>query len=213
MGTQLGSCPSPKRGQSPLPTFRPIFGRPFVKRFALYYRSVVCPVCLSVCLSVTFVHCGQTVGRIMQVGLGPGHIVLRGDPAPPPPKGHSPPIFGPYMLRPNGCMHQNATWYGCRSQSRGLCVRWRSSAPPKKGADHPNFRPMFIVAKQLDGSLGTKVGLNAGDSVLDGDPAPLPTKGVEHPPHFSAHFWVTVCKTVRPMLLVRCLSVCLYVCL
>ena len=44
---------------------------------------------LSVCLSVTFVHCGQTVG--MQVGLGPGHIVLDGDPAPP--KGHSSPLF------------------------------------------------------------------------------------------------------------------------
>ena len=43
--------------------------------------------CLSVCLSVTFVHCGQTVGGIKmklgtQVGLGPGHIVLDGDPAP-----------------------------------------------------------------------------------------------------------------------------------
>ena len=25
-----------------------IFGRPFVKRFALCYRTVVCPVCLSV---------------------------------------------------------------------------------------------------------------------------------------------------------------------
>jgi len=65
-----------------------VFGRPFVKRFALCYRTVVCPV-----LSVTFIHCGQTVGRIkmklgMQVGLGPGHTVLDGDPAPPPPKGH-----------------------------------------------------------------------------------------------------------------------------
>jgi len=29
-----------------------VFGRPFVKRFALCYRSVVCPVCLS----LTFVH-------------------------------------------------------------------------------------------------------------------------------------------------------------
>ena len=67
-----------------------LFGRPFVKRFALCYRSVVClsacPVCLS-CLSVTFVHSGQTVGRIkmkigMQVGLVPGHIVLGGDLAP-----------------------------------------------------------------------------------------------------------------------------------
>ena len=49
--------------------------------------SVRCLSCLSVCLSATFVHCGQTVGRIkikldMQVGLGPGHIVLGGDPAP-----------------------------------------------------------------------------------------------------------------------------------
>ena len=41
-----------------------------------------------VCLSVTLVYCGQTVGRIKiklgkQVGLGPGHIVLDGDPARP----------------------------------------------------------------------------------------------------------------------------------
>jgi len=32
------------------------------------------------------------------VGLGPAHIVLDGDPAPPPSKGHSPPIFGPCLL-------------------------------------------------------------------------------------------------------------------
>jgi len=43
----------------------------------------------------------------MQVGLVPGHIVFGGDPAPPPPKGHSPPIFGSYALRPNGCMDQD----------------------------------------------------------------------------------------------------------
>ena len=44
------------------------------------------------------VYCGQTVGRIkmklsMQVGLGPGHIVLDGDPAPPPLKGSGAPQF------------------------------------------------------------------------------------------------------------------------
>jgi len=49
--------------------------------------------CLSV-LSLTLVYCGQTVGKIkmklgMQVGLGPGHIALDGDPGPPPPKAHS----------------------------------------------------------------------------------------------------------------------------
>jgi len=41
-----------------------------------------CPVCLS----VTLVYCGETVGRIkaklgVEVGLGPDHIVLNGDPA------------------------------------------------------------------------------------------------------------------------------------
>jgi len=44
-----------------------------------------------------------------QVGLGSGHIALDGDPAAPPRKGHSPSIFGPYLLWPNGCMDQDAT--------------------------------------------------------------------------------------------------------
>jgi len=65
---------------------RTVFGRPFVKRFALCYQTVVClSVCLSClsCLSVTLVYCGQTVGRIkmklgMQVDLCLGHIVLDG---------------------------------------------------------------------------------------------------------------------------------------
>jgi len=77
---------------TPLYMWMWFIGRPFVKPFALCYRSVVC---LSVCLSVTLVYCGQTVGRIKmkldtQVGLGPGHIVLNGDPGPPSPKGHTP---------------------------------------------------------------------------------------------------------------------------
>jgi len=88
-----------------------IFGRPFVKRFALCCRSVVWLSCLSV-LSLTFVHCGQTVGRIkmklgMQVGLGPGPYVLDGDPAPLPQRGRNP---------------------------------------------TPNFRPISVAAKWLDGS-------------------------------------------------------------
>ena len=114
-------------------------------------------VCLSVCLScpvlsVTFVHCGQTVGRIkvklgVQIGLGPGHIVLDGDPALPPLKGHSPhPIFDPYLLRPNGCMDQDVTWYGGRPHPMGLCVRWRPrSTLPKKGqSPSPIFGPFLL---------------------------------------------------------------------
>jgi len=79
-----------------------IFGRPFVKRFAPWYWTVVC-------LCVTMVYCGQTVGWIkmklsVEVGLGPGHTVLDGDPARTPKKGHSPPIFGLCLLWPNGWM-------------------------------------------------------------------------------------------------------------
>jgi len=61
------------------------------------------------CLSVTLVYCGQTVGRIkMKFGsqAGLGHIVLDGDPAPPPSKKASTsPIFGPCPLCSNGWMH------------------------------------------------------------------------------------------------------------
>jgi len=37
--------------------------------------------------------------------------------------------------------------------------------------------------------LGTKVGLSPCDSVLDWDPAPIRTKGMEPPPQLSAHFY------------------------
>jgi len=85
-----------------------------VKRFALCYRTIVCPVCLSL-LSVMLVYCGQTAGRIkikfcMQVGLGPGQSVLDGDPAPLPQNAAEPPFFGPCLLWPNGWMDQDATW-------------------------------------------------------------------------------------------------------
>jgi len=45
-----------------------------------------CHVCPVFCLSVMLVYCGQMVGWIKmklgkQVGLGPGHIMLDGDPA------------------------------------------------------------------------------------------------------------------------------------
>ena len=69
------SSPLPKRGQSP--------------QFPAHFYSRQTAGCIKMPLG-------------MEVGLGPGHVVLNGDPAPPPPKGHSPPIFGPYLLWPNG---------------------------------------------------------------------------------------------------------------
>jgi len=65
-----------------------IFGRQFVKRFAICYPAFVCTVLSEcpICLSVMLVYCGQTVGWIKmtlgtEVGIGPGHIVLDGDSA------------------------------------------------------------------------------------------------------------------------------------
>ena len=86
-----------------------VFGRPFVKRFALYYRTVVC-------LVVALVYCGQIVGWItmklgMEVGLCPGHILLDGDPAPPASSGHNPrPISGPYLLWPSFILIHPTVW-------------------------------------------------------------------------------------------------------
>jgi len=132
----------------------------------LSVRAVsVCPVCLSVCYVRALwpnVWTDQDETWHAGIGLGPGGV-LDGDPASPLPKRHSlHPIFGPYLLRPNGCnrcMYQDATWYGDRPQPRQLCVRWGPRYPPQKGGRTPpqfsahfysdqdgdNFRPMFII--------------------------------------------------------------------
>jgi len=83
----------------------------------------------------------------MEAGLSPGDFVLDGDPTPTLRKGGGAPspIFGPFLLWPNGSMHQDATCYECKTQLRGLCVRWRPS-PPKKGggASHQIFGPCLF---------------------------------------------------------------------
>ena len=78
----------------------------------------------------------------MQVGLGPGHIVLDGDPGPGSPshKGAQPPIFGPYLLWPNGSLDQDATCYEGRPLTRPHCARWGPSSPSlKRGHSPPIF--------------------------------------------------------------------------
>ena len=117
------SCPFPEKGHSP------------------QFSAHVC--------------CGQTDTWIKmplggQVGLGPGHIVLDGDPAPHR-KGaqQPPPLFRPCLLWPNGLMDQYASWYGGRPLPRPHCVRWGPSSPiPRKGQQSPSFRPESIVAKR-----------------------------------------------------------------
>ena len=82
----------------------------------------------------------------LEVGLGPGHIVLDGDPTPQKEWGTAPPhpVFGPCLLWPNGWMDQGGTWYGDRPRPRPYSVRWRLSSPSKKGHSPPIFGPCLL---------------------------------------------------------------------
>jgi len=76
-----------------------VFGRPFVKRFALCYRPMsVCTVCHVCDIGVFWPNAWTDQDETWHAGidLGPGHIVLDGDPAPP--KGHSPKYFRPISV-------------------------------------------------------------------------------------------------------------------
>jgi len=88
----------------------------------------------------------------MQRDLGPGHIVLDGDPAFPDPKGHNP------QFLVHICCGQMAGWIKmplgmevCLSAGE-FVLNGDPAAPPQKGGGAPSFRPMSIVAKQVDGS-------------------------------------------------------------
>jgi len=170
MGTQL---PLPKGAHTPI--FSPYLlrrnscmdqdvtwygARPWPRRLCVRWGPS-CPLVGGPPKFSAHVYCGQMAGWMkmvlgMEVGLSPGNFVLDGDTVPFPQKGVEPSslIFGPFLLWPNGWMHQNAIWYGCWPQPRGLCVRWRPSLPcPTKGAEPPpNFRPISFLPKRLDAS-------------------------------------------------------------
>jgi len=109
----------------------------------------------------------------MEVDLGPGHIVLKGDPSPP--KGHSPP-FSAHV-----CCDQTAGWIKMLlGMEVGLCpghIALDGDPALPKGARPPIFGPC-LVANGLNGSRchlvrRTEVGLGPGHIVFDGDPAPF----------------------------------------
>ena len=138
----------------------------------------------------------------MEVGLSPWDFVLDRDPAPYRKRGE-PPIFGRCLLRPNGCMDQDVTWYGGRSRPRRHCVIWGPSNPsPERGPSPlPNFWPMSIVPKRLDGSRWHLTWrwtlVQAGHIVVDGDPAPLAQKTGERPN--LIHAWVSTDSKIRDL--------------
>ena len=100
-------------------------------------------------MSITLVYCGQTVGWIKmklgkEVGVGPDHIVLDGDPATPK-RGHSP------QFSAHVCCSQTAGWIKMLvGMELGLGLATLS--PPKGAHLSPQFSPMSVVAKRLDRS-------------------------------------------------------------
>ena len=115
--------------------------------------SVCLSVCVSVYLSVTLEYCGQTVGWIKmklgtEIGLGPGHIVLDGDRAPPFRR-------GTYSNFRPVCGDQTAAWIKIplgRKVGLGPGDIVLDGDPLPQRGTAPNFRPIFVLAKRLDGS-------------------------------------------------------------
>jgi len=98
------------------------------------------------------VYCGQTAAwfkmkRGMKLGLGPGHIVLDGDPAPLHQR-CTVPQFSAHV-----CCGQQAGWIKMSlGREVGLspsdiALDGEPASPPQWGTD-PNFRPMPIVTKR-----------------------------------------------------------------
>jgi len=131
-----------------------LFGRPFVKRFALCHQTVVCLPCLScpVCDVRALWPNGWTdQDETWHTGRPrPWPHCIRWGPSSHSPKWAQPSIFASYLLRPHGCMDQDVTWYGAWPRPRRLCVRWGPSPLPQRGAEAPpQFSPISIVAKRL----------------------------------------------------------------
>jgi len=73
----------------------------------------------------------------MKVGLSPGDFLLDGDPAPFIKKGAEPTIFGPCVLWSNGCIDQDATWYGGRPRPDDIVLDGVPAFPSQKGRAPP----------------------------------------------------------------------------
>ena len=97
----------------------------------------------------------------MQIGLGPGHIVLDGDPAPLPQRGR-PPIFGPYLLWQNGCMDQDATWYGGRPRPGDFVLDGDPAPLPQRHRPPKKKISVHICCGQMAAWIKMPLGMELG---------------------------------------------------
>ena len=111
---------------------------------------------LSVCLSVCGVRALWPNGwtdqdETWQAGRPrPWSDCVRWGPSSPSPKGAQPsPIFGPYLLRPNGCMVKMSLGMELGLSPGGFVLVGDPALPSTKRAEPPNFRPISIVVKWM----------------------------------------------------------------
>jgi len=102
-----------------------------------------------------------------------------------------PPIFGSWLLWPNGWMDQDGTWRGGRPWSSPHCARWGHSSPSKIGSRAPKFSARLYcgqTAGHIKMPLGTEVVLGMRDIVFDMDLA-TPRKRAHHSTQFLVHVY------------------------
>jgi len=104
--------------------------------------------------------------------------VLDGDPSPLPQEA-VPPIFGPHLLWPNGCMDQGATWYGGRPRFRDIVLDGDPAPPRLKGHSPSIFGPCLLWPNGL---------MDYDATWYEGRPRPrrLCSMGIQLPPE-KAH--------------------------
>jgi len=117
----------------------------------------------------------------------PRRLCVRWGPSPPPPqKGAEPPIFGPRLLWSNGCVDQDASWYGGTPRLRDIVLDGDTAPPPLK-VHSPKFSANVRCGQTAGWTMmpfGMEVGLGPGGFVFDGDPATSRKKGTLSPPNF-----------------------------
>ena len=109
-------------------------------------------------------------------------------------RGNSHPILGAYLLRPNGYMDQDVTWYMSLGMEVGLgpgdfVLDEEPDPPPQKGPQI--FGPCLLRPNGWMDEAGTWHGgrLQPRRLCVRRGPSLLPQKGWRSPPpEFSAHF-------------------------
>ena len=125
----------------------------------------------------------------MEVGLGPAHIALDGEPAPLPQKGSRAPQYSAHFY-----CGQTAGWMKTPLGTEvdlgpGHIVLEEVPALHEMGTAAPIFSASVCcgqMAGWIEIALGMEVGLSPGQILLDGNPAPLQKRG-HSPLQFFVH--------------------------